>query len=549
MNRRFIDILFALLVFSLPFNFMPQMLWQQFLGGPFGASLVVYPLIIGFAYTAYCQWKYKNVFYKFRVFKKFAFIYLVILLVSLVWGLYNYPYYTQILNGPADQIEKLPGVLSFLHGMGIPIKHQTLLEFWMLARLIKGVLFELLYTFGAVYMIFSWYHDRAQRAVDILLKVTVLDLVIIAAYGLVDVCYQNGQMWAQNALMTMNSIIHANMGMQTDPTIPQVQFFRDAQNRSIFTEPSAYGIFMAFAYPLLWWIIFRTQNIKTKILLWVLFLVITFEVFLSQSRLALAVSFAVFGSFTIFSLYSFKKEFITLLLTLLIGGGIAFSGAICFLQHGQVPARMGDWYPLATKWQEMQKQDAGKIQLEKDTKNVNADVYFEEGLASLSNDYKEGQHAGSNHSRFTVQKTHIQLGLEHPLLGVGTSLRQGYLRDKLDKDPGGEIQTWNKATDQKGLLRGNIPNLGEFTCRFAETGMLGLLCYLFPAFILLWRYAKVILQRERTITEISPFVFSGLSFVGIMATGLGDWMNVFFCYWMAMAIGYLVTGEKVRNLK
>lgn len=122
----------------------------------------MYPLLIGFIYTAYCQWKYKDVIYKWNVFKKFIFAYLAVLLVSLAWGLFNYPYYEQILNGPADQIEKLPKVLAILQGIGISVAEKTLLEIWMFVRPIKVVLFETLYTFGIAYMIFCWYHARAQ---------------------------------------------------------------------------------------------------------------------------------------------------------------------------------------------------------------------------------------------------------------------------------------------------------------------------------------------------------------------------------------------------
>lgn len=83
MNRKFIDILFTILVFSLPFKYIPNVLWQNFLGGAFGQDLVVYPLLIGFIYTAYCQWEYKNVVYKWNILKKFILIYLVVLLISL----------------------------------------------------------------------------------------------------------------------------------------------------------------------------------------------------------------------------------------------------------------------------------------------------------------------------------------------------------------------------------------------------------------------------------------------------------------------------------
>lgn len=45
MNTKYIDIIFAMIVFALPFNYIPRMLWQNFFGGPFGSGLVIYPLI------------------------------------------------------------------------------------------------------------------------------------------------------------------------------------------------------------------------------------------------------------------------------------------------------------------------------------------------------------------------------------------------------------------------------------------------------------------------------------------------------------------------
>lgn len=543
MNTKFIDFLFAFLVFSLPFKYIPRVFWQTLLGGPFGQDLVVYPLLIGFIYTAYCQWKYKNVIYKWNFFKKFIFAYLSVLLISLAWGLFNYPYYEQILNGPADQIEKLPKVLAILHGIGIPVAEKTLLEIWMFARPIKAVFFETLYTFGAAYMIFCWYHARAQRAIDILLKVTTVDLIIVAAYGFVDVCYQNGQMWAQNILIVLNQIIHANVTIHPFPGESVTMMFRDVQNRSLFLEPSYFGIFMVFAYPLLCLKIFQAQSLTKKIALLALFGIITFELFLSQSRLALAVNFGVFLLFAGSCLYRMQRELTIFLVSVCIVGGLAFGSAMAFLQYEQVPAGLGDWYPLATKFKEESQVD----QLEKGIKNTSAWGYFHEGLGSLSNDYESGQHAESNHSRYTIQRNHIDIGLEHPLLGVGTNLRQGYLRDKLDKDPGGEIQIWNKMIDKKGLLGGGFPDLGEFALHFAETGALGLALYLSPAFILLCLFTKVLLRRKTEAHKVAPVLFIALSFMGMMATGFGEGINITFCYWLDMAVGYLMMHEDEKK--
>ena len=420
MNRKFIDIIFAFLVFSLPFKYIPNAFWQNFLGGPFGQDLVVYPLLIGFIYTMYCQWKYKNVVYKWDMFKKFIFVYLAILLISLGWGLFIYPYYDQILNGPVDQIEKLPKVLAFLQGIGIPIAEKTLLEFWMFARLVKGVFFEVLYTFGAAYMIFCWYHDRAQRAIDILLKVTIVNLVIVAVYGIVDVCYQNGQMWAQNFITFTIPLFHGDVAAEFDYYQFHTQLFWDAQIRSIFLEPSYFGIYMAFAFPLLWWNIFR-QSVRWKqVTLWGLFTVLAFEIFLAQSRTALAVNCVVFVIFAIICIYHMRKRLLFLLAILCLGFAIGFAGSIEFMRFRQVPSQIGEWTPLATKWQNMR--NAGYM--DKETARVSMQQYINQN--SLFGTNEENAHAGSNHSRFTVQKTHIYIGLGHPLLGVGTGLRQGY---------------------------------------------------------------------------------------------------------------------------
>lgn len=539
MNRKVIDTLFVILVFSLPFKYIPRELWQTFLGGPFGQDLIVYPLLIGFVYTAYCQYKYRNVFFGWDKFKKFIIAYLAVLFVSLVWGLFNYPYYDQILAGPANQIEKMSQVITFLHGIGVPVAQKTLLEIWMLARPIKAVLFESLYTFGAAYMIFCWYQGRVQRAIEILLKVTTIDLIIIALYGFVDVCYQNGQMWAQDFITATIPFIHGDVSAKFDYWQFHTHLFWDAQNRSIFLEPSYFGIYMAFAFPLLWWNILRQKSRIRQLVLWLLFVMLAFEVFLTQSRTALAVNLCVFVIFVLISLYRKRKEMLIFVGVLIIGSGAAFVGSIEFMQHGQVPSHMGEWTPLATKWENMQKTAEGEV--EKGNESIDAQEYMVQNLKSLSGDSKEGDpHAGSNHSRFTVQKAHIQIGLGHPLLGVGTTLRQGYLRERLDKDPGGEIQKWNKNIDKRGLLRAGFANLGDFTLRFAETGLFGLGLYLFPAVILLWFYAKSLISRKITMEQELPFLFSGLSFIGIMSTGLGDGINITFCYWTALAMGYLI---------
>lgn len=58
MNKKIRDIIFLCICFSLIFNNIntPKILYS--LGGPLGNKLAIFPLIIGFIYTLWCQYKW-----------------------------------------------------------------------------------------------------------------------------------------------------------------------------------------------------------------------------------------------------------------------------------------------------------------------------------------------------------------------------------------------------------------------------------------------------------------------------------------------------------
>ena len=112
MNSKYKDKIFFIVCITLIFNFIPESIQMNFLGGPVGSKLVFYPLLIGMLYTLCCSWKYKNS-PNIGLFTKYIFLYIGVNLVSLLLGLYIYPYWDLVLNGPVEQIEKLPKILAF----------------------------------------------------------------------------------------------------------------------------------------------------------------------------------------------------------------------------------------------------------------------------------------------------------------------------------------------------------------------------------------------------------------------------------------------------
>lgn len=75
-------------------------------------------------------------------------------------------------------------------------------------------------------------------------------------------------------------------------------------------------------------------------------------------------------------------------------------------------------------------------------KDSGVQVYLEKNLGSLASENQR-----SNQERYTVNKTNFYIGLDRPMLSVGTSLMYEYVKDYLPEDDRGneEIQMWLKS--------------------------------------------------------------------------------------------------------
>ena len=254
-KKSFNTILF-LIVFSLIFNNIPKPVQLNFLGGPVGSELVIYPLIAAFAYTFYCQYKYKNVFVDTKPFLQYILAFISIMLLSTIVGLFNYPYYDLVLNGPVNQIEKLPKVLAFCHAHGVDVDSKLLMQAWIIARQLKSVLMEAFWCFGGAYVIYCWYKDDWQQAVDILIKSLIASFAVLFLYAVVEVAYLGGNLTSRNILAAINPYIHTivtNHGWW-----PPLLW--KGQLRLVFPEPSHVGNFIAIGLPVIWYKYFNNNE-------------------------------------------------------------------------------------------------------------------------------------------------------------------------------------------------------------------------------------------------------------------------------------------------
>ncbi len=96
-------------------------------------------------------------------------------------------------------------------------------------------------------------------------------------------------------------------------------------------------------------------------------------------------------------------------------------------------------------------------------------------------------------------------------------------------------------------MRSGFPKLGEYTSRFAETGIIGLTLFLVPQFILLRKLYLKITDKSIIIDDKLPYIFFTISLIGIMASGLGDSINITYCYWVLLGLGYAMCFTKTIN--
>lgn len=516
--------LFWSIIITSMFCTIPAAVRLNFLGSIMGAKLTLYPLLIGVLFSIYDWHKNGKSFSredKYVVY--FLLLYGGVTFISLIHGLAIYPYYNDILNGPMNQIEKLPKAYNLLHRFGIPVDEKMLLGIWLIIRPIKGFILEIFWSFGISYMIYCWYRNHWEEGFSIMRKGLLWCIVIIVLYSILDILYLYGFWGAETVLKFLNPIIH---DIKQDGTWwPPLVW--PGQLRSIFAEPSYFGIFAAFAMPWLWYSICKEKSYRKKVAMFILFTFYVICLFLTRARTANALflgELLLFGIASVLFRKELLKNFIILALCAIAALGIASYGIDNFLPGSPEKAQV------------IFEQRAGHKPVNKPTnKPVNVSGYMADNLGSLASADKR-----SNRSRYSILKANIGIGMDYPVLGVGLGLRHAYIPEYLPKEAFlvSEIQMWIRNQKEKGIMRSGFPSLGEYSSRFAETGILGLIVYLIPAFFLIYRLLAVICNKAVGSPKRIPYVFFLISILGVLASGLGDSINITYAYWLLLGLGY-----------
>ncbi len=501
------DRFFFATCFALPFLFIPKIFWQSFLGGSNGTMLILYPLLAFYGYTIY---RWKNGEFSFYCAKKFwLFIggHAVILLLTLAWGLYGYPYYDLIFDGPPGQIEKLDRLLVFLHGRGVSVNEEWLLGAWVIVRQLKGIFFECVYMFFCSYLIFCWYRRDPLQASVVFEKPIKYIICIIVGYAAIEMAYFWGADWAKSVLVSVNPMLHT-IAENWDWWPPLI--WGERRIRSIFPEPSQFGMYAVAIVPFLWAHIIAGKRVKANLCL---SLVMMTLIFLSLSKTS---SWLLLGEVVVFGiLVVWMKSFDKLKRFLCI--------PFCLCVALLVSLYITSLYPF---------NDRGG--------GENANKFgVQQSITEVVN-----ENSGSNKARFSIIKSDLRIWTDHWLLGVGRGLKAAYVPEYLTKTEKAvpEVKMWVKNQEAKGILKQPIGCTSEWTDRLATTGLLGFFSYFFPMILLLGLLIKkrrIFRTDEKMALSLIPIL---TAITGVLASGFSGMMTTFHTLWilLGMAFSYVL---------
>lgn len=511
MNKKTCNVILGMLIFFLIFNNIPKPIQLNFLGGPVGSKLVVYPLIAAFAYTFYCQYKYKNVLKDTKQFLKYILAFISIMLLSTVVGLLNYPYYDLVLNGPVNQIEKLPKVLAFCQAHGVDVDSKLLMQAWIIARQFKGVLMEAFWCFGGAYIIYCWYKDDWQQAVDILIKSLIASFTVLFLYGAVEVAYLGGNLTSRNILAAINPYIHTivtNHGWW-----PPLLW--KGQLRLVFPEPSHVGNFIAIGLPVIWYKYFNNKEKMWGGISLLITIIMSFLVFMTKARTAYAMLFGMTVLLLAFILLGKQWNLIKQYIVICVCIAIGFGGFIGF--------------------------SSIKSNNPKPKDNIAVEV-IENNFTSLASNNKR-----SNGARYALLKSHFRTGLQHPFLGVGRGLTSAYVERnfKPEEAKNGEVAQWIKYQQERGPMADgySIPDaMNEFVTRFSTSGILGFIVFFFPFVYVVLR----LLKQWRKDKQLAS-MFMAFALISSLVAGCNGSLNLLYAIWILLGIAYTVALGKQKE--
>lgn len=514
MNKKFCDILFFLICATLCFTDVPMLKGCSFVFGSLAYKVSIYPIFVGLIYTLYCQWRYKNVFVDWNKFKWFAYIYIGFTIISIVLGLYSFPYWEELLVADnAKQISSHQMAYNWLQACGFKVSYETMQMLLLGSYPLRVFLKNFLFYFGAAYMVYCWYKTDWYRGFKAMMAGCLTGLFIVMAYGVLDIFYLAHCPTATELLKLINPYVHEIC--TSHGWWPPLLGYNGL--RSVFAEPSYLGAWSTMVIPFLFFSVLDMKKPSYKILSVFVLTIFFFEMFLTQSRSCMLVLIAELAAMFFCLIWQYRKEYVKKILIILATAGFAFCISIYF--YGKYMQNQVD---------------------RNATMNSNISSYIDNNVGSIVNSTKR-----SNGTRLATILADLQIFRNNFLLGIGNFHRSIYIREIVTKntDNTGEMQMWIKCQKEQGILKSGYPELTEYTSRLANYGIVGFPLFFFPLVFVFFKFLKNCLRRQSSLEEITCLT----GFTGLLVVGVAYKFSNLIGYYCLLGIAYAILYGKKSN--
>lgn len=491
-------------IFCLIFDNIPKFLQLNTISSGFAGKSSWY-----FLFILMIIWLYQRYLGNFCIEKRegqyirYIFLLVVVMISSNILGLINYPYYNELLSGPSSQIGKLPFVLSSLNNNGIPIDEKHLTMVWIGVRAMKGAFFYIIYTFGFSFILYYFFKKDWNHYFNLITKIVIVSVTLLCIYSVFELFYLAGFDFAKNILSIINPMLHS-IAVDHGWWPPLLW---NGQLRSMFSEPSRMGNYLAFAMPFLWGKFLLSGQKSVRLILLITFY--TFMIFMTRARTAVSMYWGILFLLFLGVVIIHRKELVKKFLYLCIITTLSLGLSIAFINAAMRNANMDQEMTIAS--------------------------YMEDNMGSLGSATKR-----SNGARYALIRANIRTGLEHPVLGVGNVLGSAYtVHNFNDADLSNhEVHMWVTNYNKEGGLRYGLGAMNEYVSRFADNGTIGLIVFTFPFVYVLLRLLKYF--RTSVKEEQLKVMIVSISLIGSAVAGCNGSLTLLYAYWVILALSFAV---------
>lgn len=407
---------------------------------------------------------------------KHELFFLYYLIVFFLWqclsgviGILEYEYYHLIC---LEQMDKLHNLLQSLHSFGISIRDLTAIKIWLSMQVIKVSLIRLFFTYGISFWIFHIGKNvkndsNDSKTVDVVFSNFVFAISILymalVSYSVLEMGYLRGNRFCTELLTMINPLLYEpQTALGWWPPL-----LWSNQLRSLFLEPSFFGIASTLIVPIFFYKILKSNTFFISIVSGMFISMI----FMTQSRTAVLLFFI---QLFLLAFYTFclNHTYIKLTIKILFISILSFCFS-AFMISGFQSSSIRSSSSLSNYMTDTSNQ-------------FTVSDYVSNNITSVIGNKR------SNNARYANARAAFLTGVDYPFFGVGI-LSGMYVKNRFtSKDlENNEIKNiWVHNLNKEGPLKSGIPILNQFAFEMAQFGIPGLIIYLLPSLYIIFELLK-----------------------------------------------------------